>query len=476
MAFWVVGGEARPLSQGEGRAFNPDLYVVGGKRRIGHPDENDFYDDYFYGHDDIPTHKKARISHLTSDTQHVYSPQASVPIQNLSFLVIREQTSPPPDPADAEVSSSQMERTASGLSISSDTNIYSAENDEDVRLLDDDAAARLVEDRLHLGRRRTKDTQHERILRSLIRPRSREAEFSIDNAALESILSAANEIFFHNSLSQRVTWDWSHASSAQYKDHIIGTTALRRSKMGGFETLIVLSNPILKNKKYNRRLLISTFLHELIHSYLFIKCGVKARECGGHTVGFRRIAELIDLWAGSDNLHLRNMEADLDHFREDEHHLPVDGVTNMDTPFRAGFSEIQGYLSPNHHTHYDHQHYERRRYRSQDRWDCCINDHRGYFSVSRGSSPTSTNPTTAEEDFEEVDPLEEGEIREPRGRRLCPDDYMPSRQMSSHRERYYESHIRPSSYDGRWACPDDRRSAVALSYGNTPNSVVPSYV
>ncbi|KZL70645.1 hypothetical protein CI238_01563 [Colletotrichum incanum] len=476
MAFWVVGGEARPLSHGEGYASSPDLYVVGGKRRIGHPDENEFYDDYPYAHDEIPPHKKARISHLTSDAQPNCSARGSVPVQNLSFLVIREQASPSPDPADADVSSSQMERTASGLSISSDTNIYSAGNDDDLSLLDDDAAARLVEDRLHLGRRRTKDTQHERILRSLIRPRSRDAEFSIDNAALESIFSAANEIFFHNSLSQRVTWDWSHASSAQYKDHIIGTTALRRSKMGGFETLIVLSNPILKNKKYNRRLLISTFLHELIHSYLFIKCGVKARECGGHTAGFRRIAELIDLWAGSDNLHLRDMEADLDHFREDEEYFPADDMSSMHTPFRAVFPEVQDYLSPNHHTHYDHQYYERSRYRSQDRWDYCINDHRGYFPVSRGSSPTSTIPTTTEEDFEEVDPLEEGEIREPRGRRLCPDDYVPSRQVSNHRERYYESHDRPISYDGRWACPDDRRGVMVLGYGNTPNSVIPSYV
>ncbi|KAK2002926.1 hypothetical protein LX36DRAFT_677967 [Colletotrichum falcatum] len=421
MAFWVVGGEASPLSQCNGHAFSPHLYVVGGKRRIGHPDEDSFYDDYRYAHDDTPPPKRSRISHLAPDAhRNSSSPRCSVPVQNLSFLVIREQASPSPDLADADVSSSQMERTASGLSISSDTNIYSAQNDDDLTLLDDDAAARLVEDRLHLGRRRAKDTQHERILRSLIRPRSRDAEFSIDNAALESIFSAANEIFFHNSISQRVTWDWSHASSAQYKDHIIGTTALRRSKMGGFETLIVLSNPILKNKQYNRRLLISTFLHELIHSYLFIKCGVKARECGGHTAGFRRIAELIDLWAGSDNLHLRDMEADLDHFREDQEYFPADDMNSMNTAFRAVFPEVHENLGPNHHTHYEHQYHERSRYQSQERWDYCINDHREYFPVSRASSP-------AEEDSEDADPLEEGEIRERRGRRLCPDDYVPSR-------------------------------------------------
>ncbi|KAK1972294.1 hypothetical protein LY78DRAFT_698778 [Colletotrichum sublineola] len=431
MAFWVVGGEASPLSQCNGRTSSPDLYVVGGKRRIGHPDEDAFYD-YPYAHDETPPHKRSRISYLAPDAHRDCSPRRSVPVQNLSFLVIREQASPSPDPADADVCSSQMERTASGLSISSNTNIYSAQNDDDLTLLDDDAAARLVEDRLHLGRRRTKDTQHERILRSLIRPRSRDAEFSIDNAALESIFSAANEIFFHNSLSQRVTWDWSHASSAQYKDHIIGTTALRRSKMGGFETLIVLSNPILKNKQYNRRLLISTFLHELIHSYLFIKCGVKARECGGHTAGFRRIAELIDLWAGSDNLHLRDMEADLEHFREDEKYFPADDTNFMNAAFRAVVPEVHENLGPNHHTQYEHQYHERSRYHSQERWDYCINDHREYFPVSRGSSPTSTIPTTTEEDLDDVDPLEEGEIRERRGRRLCPDDYVPSRHSPFH--------------------------------------------
>lgn len=460
MAFWVVG-EARPPSHGEGDVFNPDLYVFGGKRRIGHPDDNDDY-----AHDEMPLQKKARSSYLTSDLD--CPPRGSIPVQNLSFLVIREQTPPSPDPIEVNVGPSQMERTASGLSISSDTSIYNA-YDDDMRLLDDDAAARLVEDRLQLGRRRTKDTQHERILRSLIRPRSRHAEFTIDNAALESIFSAANEIFFHSSLSQRVTWDWSHASSAQYKDHIIGTTALRRSKMGGFETLIVLSNPILKDKKYSRRLLISTFLHELIHSYLFIKCGIKARACGGHTAGFRRIAELVDLWAGSDNLHLRDMEADLDHFREDDGYFPCDESSSLNTPLRASFPMAQGYLSPHQHTSQDNHTYERPRYRSQDRWDYYINDHRRYFPVSRGSSPTSTAPTTTEEDFEEVEPLEECHIREPRGRIFFPDDYVYSRQPSAHHERYYDSH------DGQWPRTDDRRGIVA-SYDSIPNSVIPPYV
>ncbi|KXH44188.1 hypothetical protein CNYM01_09001 [Colletotrichum nymphaeae SA-01] len=471
MAFWVVGGEARPLSQGEGHALNSDLYVVGGKRRIGHADERDIYDgNYEYAHDDMPFQKRARVSHFTSDSDPVCPPRGSIPVQNLSFLVIREQTSPTPEPAEADVTSSQMERTASGLSISSDTDIYSAASEDDLRLLDDDVAARLVENRLQLGRRRTKDSQHERILRSLIRPRSRHAEFSIDNDALESIFSAANEIFFHNSLSQRVTWDWSHASSAQYKDHIIGTTALRRSKMGGFETLIVLSNPILKDKQYNRRLLISTFLHELIHSYLFIKCGVKARQCGGHTTGFRRIAELIDLWAGPDNLHLRNMEADLDHFREDEDHVPEGDVHRMGRPCRYNFPAFQEHLNPRHHTYHDNQTYERSRYRSQERWEYHINDHREYFPVSRESSPTSTTITTTEEDYEEVEPLEEGEIRETRGRLFFPGNYVSSRQSSAHERNLYDS------YDGQWARTDDRGGIVVLGYDNASQQAIPSYV
>ncbi|KAL2165369.1 hypothetical protein VTH06DRAFT_667 [Thermothelomyces fergusii] len=145
-----------------------------------------------------------------------------------------------------------------------------------------------------------------------------EAEYPLDNDALESIFSAANEIFFNGRLSQRVTWDWSHASSARYDSRVIGTTALRRAAahQRGFETLIVLSAPILRDPSYSRRLLISTFLHELIHCYLFICCGFRARGCGGHTPGFRDIAALMDDWIGpAARLYLSRVEADLDLFR-----------------------------------------------------------------------------------------------------------------------------------------------------------------
>ncbi|TEA10798.1 hypothetical protein C8034_v008699 [Colletotrichum sidae] len=466
MAFWVAGGDARPLSRGTDNILAVEPYLAGGKRRVGHPDEYEFYDDHDHDYyDDIPLPKRLRLSRHTPESDPRSRPQESLTCSNLpSFLVIREETSPtPPTPerSNVDIATSSMERTASGLSISSDTSIYDTA-DDDIALLDDDTAARMVEERLQLSRRRKKDTQHERILRSLIRPRSRHAEFSIDNAALESIFSAANEIFFHNCLSRRVTWDWSHASSAQYEDHIIGTTALRRSKMGGFETLIVLSNPILKNKKYNRRLLISTFLHELIHSYLFIKCGIKARHCGGHTPGFRRIAELIDLWSGSDTLHLRDMEADLDHFREDDDYEEPSAPSP-----RMVFHGSQSYLIPHRHGHDQHspERLERSRHRIPNQWDYCINDHREYFPVSRSSSPTSTIPTM-EGDCAEVEPLEDGEIRETRGRTFYHDDFAPSRHSSAYQEWHYDS------YDSRRVRFDQRSGSAVVSYNSTPDSII----
>ncbi|KAK0617975.1 hypothetical protein B0T17DRAFT_467907, partial [Bombardia bombarda] len=204
-----------------------------------------------------------------------------------------------------------MERTASGLSIQPEPTERCARTE----LLEDDEAAQRVRDHMATFRRRNPDSKHERILRSIINPRSN-AEYPLDNDSLESIFSAANEMFFNGRLSQRVMWDWSHASSPRYDSSVIGTTALRRASNRGFETLIVLSSPILQNSRYSRRLLISTFLHELIHSYLFICCGFRARYSGGHTPGFHAIARLIDDWAGSDSaLHLGKMEADLERFR-----------------------------------------------------------------------------------------------------------------------------------------------------------------
>ena len=184
-------------------------------------------------------------------------------------------------------------------------------------LMTDAEAAASVTTQLANFTRRCPSSRHERILLGLIHPKSADAEFDLDNSALESIFSAANEIFFNGRLTRRVQWDWSDANSnPQYDNKIIGHTSLRRAQGGGFETFILLSTPILKSREYSRRLLISAFLHELIHCYLFICCGWSARESGGHTDGFRYIADTIDHWAGRENLFLCQVEADLERFRQ----------------------------------------------------------------------------------------------------------------------------------------------------------------
>ncbi|KAI1827219.1 hypothetical protein F4861DRAFT_437893 [Xylaria intraflava] len=174
-----------------------------------------------------------------------------------------------------------------------------------------DAAARLVEADMADYRRRRRLSQHERILKSLISPKALGGEFEIDDEALQGIFYATNELFFRGSLKGRVAWTWEDLPT-----NLIGTTAWRDAPDGhGYETLIFLSRQILKNKKYNRRLLISTFIHELIHSYLFVYCGYHPDDCGGHTSGFKRIANLINNWVGEENLlQLHKMEAELSDF------------------------------------------------------------------------------------------------------------------------------------------------------------------
>ncbi|KAF5626277.1 uncharacterized protein FTJAE_9744 [Fusarium tjaetaba] len=326
-------------------AFHSGVHIINKAYPHNHPFDHE--DEFFYNQD---------IKHYPP---LIHRPD-SAPVKNLSFLVIRERSptpegpdfpsidaafgpapeprpghvfgpsgpAPAPTPAHAPVADAcAMERTASGLSISSDTtqpslaSLSPAADENDPGLLSDLAAARLVRDHVaNFGssrrRHRTTDSRHGRILRALINPKSRAAEFPLDNDALRSIFSAANELFFCNRLAGRVAWDWSHPASAQYQAHIVGTTAVRRSRDGGYETLIVLSSPILQDTKYNRRLLISTFLHEMIHSYLFVVCGLKARHEGGHTEGFRQIADTIDRWVGHSYLRLSEMDADLEHFRE----------------------------------------------------------------------------------------------------------------------------------------------------------------
>ncbi|KAK4184051.1 hypothetical protein QBC35DRAFT_69147 [Podospora australis] len=246
---------------------------------------------------------------IYSDNRHRYLPDFQHPPP---FLTACPPSSLSTPQTQRPASAPPIERTASGLSIQSDPTEFGGST----KLLEDHEAAQRVREHLVTFRRRNPDSKHERILRSIINPRQREEP--LDHEHLLSIFSAANEIFFNGRLSQRVMWDWSHESSTQYDCRVIGTTALRRAnpKARGFETLIVLSSTILRDKRYSRRLLISTFLHELIHSYMFICCGFRARCDGGHTPGFREIAQIVDDWAGKEAaLYLSRVEADLELFR-----------------------------------------------------------------------------------------------------------------------------------------------------------------
>jgi hypothetical protein len=208
-----------------------------------------------------------------------------------------------------------MERTPSGNSIISDAP-YGEHSPYDNTLSDQEAAQR-VENHF-----RPSDRKHERILRGLIK----QDKGDVDDETLGLILRNADLVFFGGVLSGRVSWEWS--SHDRYQTDTIGTTALRRCiDRPGYETLIVLSHPILHSNKYDRRLLLSAFLHELVHCYLFIMCGFKARDQGGHTEGFKRIVNSIDDWLGPDHLHLYNFKANLDYFvnprRDDRQRIPA---------------------------------------------------------------------------------------------------------------------------------------------------------
>ncbi len=200
-----------------------------------------------------------------------------------------------------------MERTPSGNSIMSEPPYPQQEPRYDDTFTDEQAARR-VESHFY---RRPSDRKHERILRKLVM-----RDDPLDEDALRSILTSADSVFFGGVLSGRVQWEWSSQDS--YQKDLIGTTALRRRLNGdGFETLIVLSSPILRNPIYDRRLLLSAFLHELVHCYLFIMCGFGARFEGGHTDGFERIVTVIDNWVGKGHLYLCNFKANLDHFTKE---------------------------------------------------------------------------------------------------------------------------------------------------------------
>ena len=210
-----------------------------------------------------------------------------------------------------------MERTPSGNSIMSDTPFEQHHRKPNTSTYTDAEAECMVENHF---RRLQSHGKHERILRKLIKRDDPLDDGSLDDDALASILTSADAVFFDGALSRRVQWEWS--SQDRYRTELIGTTALRRCvDRDGFETLIVLSEPILKDPRYDRRLLLSAFLHELVHCYLFILCGFKARMQGGHTKGFHTIVRIIDDWVGGGYLSLCNMKANLNHFRKDRPRL-----------------------------------------------------------------------------------------------------------------------------------------------------------
>jgi hypothetical protein len=138
------------------------------------------------------------------------------------------------------------------------------------------------------------------------------------------ILRAADSAFFSNTLttndklSAKVDWKWSthphYARDPRYTVELLGTTTPRYLPGNVVDAQIVLSAPLLLSGQFNTNLLFSTFLHELIHAYLFISCGKIAEKEDGHPEGFRVIASLIDECTGG-TLRLRSLRADLEQFR-----------------------------------------------------------------------------------------------------------------------------------------------------------------
>ncbi|POS87060.1 hypothetical protein EPUL_002978, partial [Erysiphe pulchra] len=246
-----------------------------------------------------PVHRR---QHSIHHPPNYYTSRDTIPISYSSRFV-----STPPISQDFDSYNDMIvERTPAGnsiLSIPPFEQCHTTSGFSDYQQSDISAAARVQ----NSFRRLPKDSKYERILRGLIRRHDPlDSGFMLDDSALESILTAADTLFFDGALASRVQWEWS--SDPRYRTEIIGTTALRRcTRREGFETLIILSEPLLRNARYDRRLLLSTFLHELIHCYLFITCGFEARVEGGHTAGFHQIAEMIDQWVGPGFLSISKL-------------------------------------------------------------------------------------------------------------------------------------------------------------------------
>ncbi|PQE22700.1 hypothetical protein CJF31_00001657 [Rutstroemia sp. NJR-2017a BVV2] len=236
---------------------------------------------------------------------HVYIPSPSPPIEH--FVL----------PA--------MERTRSGDSIISDEDIANLPQPlprPSIHTISDAEAASLV-------LRRHWPHNYQELSNELLYLLC-DAPTTDDN--IFSIISLTSDLFFHSSLRHRVAWSWSSPDQPRYKSELLGTTALREAKFGGYETLIVLSEPILRNPRYDRRLLLSTLLHELVHCYLFVKCGFEAKRMGGHTAGFHTIVEELGDWVaregrvGKEWLRLCGMRGNLEIFRAREWERDGEGL------------------------------------------------------------------------------------------------------------------------------------------------------
>jgi SprT-like family len=247
-----------------------------------------------------------------------------------------------------------IERSLSRVSISSKAESRSCRN---IRPISDKGAAMEMERCFRRRVNRRHDHLTSRILHDLINRRATLSDDSLDN-----LLHAADKIFFDGKLSGRVRWKWSEPDQKCYETELLGTTAIRNAHhtVGGFETLVVLSEPLLRRGPYDRDLLLSAFLHELVHCYLFIRCGINHAMHDGHTEGFQKIARLINNWIGNHRLHLCHMRANLNLFQnrdvdvavvgrrecngrntENEAYVPVQDVDCMQE-YRRGYSGVAG--------------------------------------------------------------------------------------------------------------------------------------
>lgn len=265
--------------------------------------------------------QKERSASRESYRRPVSRPPPPPPHQNYSHtmspIITPHKFIPSPSPHIEQLVLPAMERTRSGDSIISDEDIgilpqpLPHSTDPNMATVSDDEAASLV-----LERRLPNNYQalSSKLLHLLLH-----APLIDEN--IWSIIWLTSDLFFHSSLHHRVRWSWSSDEQPRYSSELLGTTALRSASFGGYETLIVLSEPILRSREYDRRLLVSTLLHELVHCYLFVKCGFGAKQMGGHTRGFHAIVEVLGEWVrreggvGKEWLRLCGMRGNLEAFR-----------------------------------------------------------------------------------------------------------------------------------------------------------------